>query len=200
MVSSDDPEIQDVARSYGVEVPFTRPAELASDTASSSDVIVHAMGWFEARGERYDAVMLLEPSSPFTRPSDLDAAVELMNAKSATAVVGMRKMKVSSTFVGRMDDEGRITEIVDKMESLRSVRRQASEPEFTMNGALYLFRWDHFRAHRNIYADRLRTFGLVMPDAYSVEIDEPCDLNFAEFLVEKGQVDLSHWVGGDQHG
>lgn len=200
MVSSDDGEIQEVARHYGVEVPFTRPAELASETASSSDVIAHAMDWFEARGERYDAVMLLEPSSPFTRPSDLDAAVELMNAKSAAAVVGMRKMEVSSTFVGRMDDEGRITEIVDKMQSLTSVQRQASEPEFTMNGALYLFRWDYFREYRNIYADRLRTFGLVMPDAYSVEIDALRDLTFAEFLVEKGQVDLSHWVDGGTHG
>lgn len=200
MVSSDDGEIQEVARHYGVEVPFTRPAELASETASSSDVIAHAMDWFEARGERYDAVMLLEPSSPFTRPSDLDAAVDLMNAKSAAAVVGMRKMEVSSTFVGRMDDEGRIAEIVDKIQSLTSVQRQASEPEFTMNGALYLFRWDYFREYRNIYADRLRTFGLVMPDAYSVEIDELRDLNFAEFLVEKGQVDLSHWVDGRTHG
>ena len=62
-----------------------------------------------------------------------------------------------------------------------------------MNGALYLFGWDFFKAHRNIYHDENGTYGYVMPDEYSLEIDEMKDLAFAEFLVEKKHVDLSIW-------
>ncbi|MCX7700669.1 MAG: acylneuraminate cytidylyltransferase family protein [Gemmataceae bacterium] len=194
IISTDSPEIQEEARRHGVEVPFTRPAELATDTARSVDAIWHAMQFIESEGkDRFDAVMLLEPSSPFARPSDLDEAVELMIREDAAVVVGMRQMEVSSIYVGTMDEHGRITSIIDKMGEAARGRRQDHRPEYTMNGALYLFRWDHFSRHRNIYADRERTYGLVMPDEYSIEIDSPINLAFAEFLVERGIVDRSHW-------
>lgn len=194
MISTDSPEIQDEARRHGVEVPFTRPAELATDTARSVDAIWHAMQFIESEGkDRFDAVMLLEPSSPFARPIDLDNAVELMVREDAAAVVGMRQMEVNSVYVGTLDDRGRITSIIDKLGQAAQGRRQDQRPEYTMNGALYLFRWDHFCQHRNIYADRERTYGLVMPDEYSIEIDSPINLAFAEFLVERGLIDRSIW-------
>lgn len=194
IISTDSPEIQEDARRYGVEVPFTRPSPLASDTASSADVIRHAMEWIEGEtSETYDALMLLEPSSPFARPTDLDAAVELMLRKDARMVVGMRRATVSSVFVGPMDEEGRITAIIDKMGHLESVLRQDTPQEYTMNGGLYLFRWDYLKADRSLYRDRDHSYGYVMPDDYSVEIDEPKDLHYAEFLVARGYVDISHW-------
>ncbi len=193
IISSDSPEIQEEARRHGAEVPFTRPAELATDTARTPDVIAHAMEWLEERGERYDAIMLLEPSSPFARPSDYEAAVAMMERTNADAVVGMRRMEVSSVFVGQMTEDGRIEEIVRKMKATTAYRRQDAAPEYTMNGALYLFRWDYFKAHRNIYFSEKGVYGYVMPDEYSIEIDEPRDLYFAEFLVERKIVDISIW-------
>ena len=193
IISTDSEEIALEAKRYGAEVPFMRPAELASDTAQSADVIEHAMDQLEARGEHYDAIMLLEPSSPFTRAEDFDAAVELMARTNAQAVVGMRRMEVNSVFVGSMDEQGCIGEIVRKMESLRSVLRQDRRPEYTMNGALYLFRWEYFRTHKNIYHDEHGVYGYVMPDALSLEIDEMKDLHLAEFLVDKGYIDLANW-------
>jgi CMP-N-acetylneuraminic acid synthetase len=152
------------------------------------------MQFIEQEGtDQFDAVMLLEPSSPFARPSDLDGAVELMLQRDAAVVVGMRPMDVNTIYVGPMDERGRITSIIDKLGDAAKGRRQDRQPEYTMNGALYLFRWDHFKRHRNIYADRENTYGLVMPDEYSIEIDGPINLAFAEFLVERGIVDMSHW-------
>ncbi|MBI1945830.1 MAG: acylneuraminate cytidylyltransferase family protein [Deltaproteobacteria bacterium] len=193
VLSSEDPEIQQVARDFGVDVPFTRPPELATDTASSADVIEHAMKWFEERSETYDAVMLLEPSSPFARAEDFRAAVAMMERTGAQAVVGMRKMEVASIYVGEIDASGRISSIIDKMNQRTNVARQQSPQEYTMNGGLYLFRWDYFRRTRNIYADRDGVYGLVMPDEYSLELDEMEDWHFAEFLVERGIVDMSNW-------
>jgi CMP-N,N'-diacetyllegionaminic acid synthase len=95
IVSSDSTEIQDEAKLFGAEVLFTRPAELATDTARSSDVVLHAMDWIEANeGRKYDAIMLLEPSSPFARADHYDAAIELFVQNNAELVVGMRETEV----------------------------------------------------------------------------------------------------------
>ena len=196
IISTDSGEIQDEARRYDVEVPFTRPAELATDTAKSGPVIAHAMDWIErAGGERYDALMLLEPSSPFARAADYDAAVELMMARKANAVVGVRPVEVSSTVVGPLGPNGELTTIVDKMHAARARtgQRQTLGREFTMNGALYLIRWDYFKKHQWIYHDREGVYGYAMDPFHSVEIDEPMHLDWAEYLVERGYVALDEW-------
>ncbi len=194
MISTDSPEIQKVAREFSVEVPFTRPAELATDTASSVDVVAHAMEWIESEtDDKYDAVMLLEPSSPFTRAIDYDNAVELMLERDANLVVGMREVPINSVYVGAFDGQGRITEIIDKLRDKPSYSRQDSEQEYTMNGGFYLFKWDFFKKHRLIYKDRDNSFGYVMDRHYSVEIDEPVDLHWCQFLVSNGYVDMQDW-------
>jgi CMP-N,N'-diacetyllegionaminic acid synthase len=193
VISTDSEDIAREARRHDCDVPFMRPAELASDTARSADVIAHAIEWFESQGERFDAIMLLEPSSPFARPADLDGAVGLMEKTGANAVVGMRRMEVSSVFVGTMDDHGRISEIISKMHGQTAALRQETRPEFTMNGGLYLFGWDYFKKHRNIYHDAAGVYGWVMPDELSIEIDEMRDMHHAEFLVDKGYIDIAIW-------
>lgn len=195
IISTDSPEIQADARRYGVEAPFTRPAELAADDSASEDVVAHAMDFIERHGtERYDAVMLLEPTTPFATHVDYDRAVETMVERQANVVVGVRRAAINSIFQGSMDERGGIGSIVDKLIGVSSVRRQDVVPEYTMNGALYLLRWDFFKRHRRRYCDPANTYGLLMDPAYSVEIDEPIDLAFAQFLVESGHVDLSFWT------
>lgn len=194
IISTDSREIQEDALKYGVEVPFTRPAELAADDSPTEDVIWHAMKYIENKtDEHYDALMLLEPSSPFATQYDYEKAVEMMVENNANVVVGMREVKTNSIFQGPMDEKGRISSIVDKLMDLRRLRRQDVPQEYTMNGALYLLKWDFFKKHRQRYCDRKNTYGLVMKPEYSVEIDEMIDLEYARFLVEKGYVDISYW-------
>ena len=195
IISTDSPEIQENARFYGVEVPFTRPTELASDTAQSTDVILHAMEWIENEAkEPYEAIMLLEPSSPFATYEDYDNAVELMLRRHANVVYGMRPVEVPSMLVGPMDEQGCISPIIDKIIAWNaSTRRQDLPQEYTMNAALYLFRWDFFKEHKSLDCDPKTIYGYVMEPDYSVEIDHMSDLHRAEFLVEKKYVDLSFW-------
>jgi CMP-N,N'-diacetyllegionaminic acid synthase len=194
LVSTDDKEIEAEATQAGAQVPFLRPADLATDTASSASVVEHAMRWVESNlNQKFDAVMLLEPTTPFTRPSDYDAAIELMTARNARLVVGMRQMEVASTFVGPMGPDGGISGIVENVIKAAGHRRQDQQPDYTMNGALYLFGWDHFMKHHQIYADPAHSYGYPMPAEYSIEIDSLRDLAWAEFLVERGYVDASHW-------
>jgi CMP-N,N'-diacetyllegionaminic acid synthase len=199
IVSSDSPEIQAEAKRHGAEVLFSRPAELASDTASSNDVVLHAMDWIETHeGRRYDAVMLLEPSSPFARPEHFDEAVELFIARNASLVAGMRETEVSSIFVGLLGSDGSIGSIVNKMLTTPALRRQDQPPEVTMNGALYLIGWDAMRKHRKIYADPAASYGILMDRLHSIEIETAADLAYASYVVEHGMLDASPWQQASQ--
>lgn len=194
VISTEDERIREEARRHGVEIPFTRPAELATDTATSAEVVRHAIDWFETvENTRYDAVMLLEPSSPFARGRDYDAAVELMAARKAALVVGMREAEVNPVFIGPVTDDGSIAGIVENVIALSSMRRQDVKRSWTMNGALYLFSWDEFKRTGLIYSDPARSFGLEMDRYHSIEIETPVDLEFAAQAVERRRIDLSDW-------
>ena len=194
IVSSDSAEIRNEAMRHGAEMLFERPAELATDTASSNDVVLHAMDWIETHeGRRYDAIMLLEPSSPFARPEHFDEAVELFVARKASLVVGMRETEVASIFVGTLGADGSIGGIVEKMLKTPAQRRQDQAPEVTMNGALYLVGWDAMRKHRKIYADPAASYGIMMDRLHSIEIESAADLAYASYVIEHGMLDASPW-------
>jgi len=194
IVSSDSADIRAEAKRHGAEVLFERPAELATDTASSNDVILHAMDWIETHEKRrYDAIMLLEPSSPFARPEHFDQAVELFVARKASLVVGMRETEVASIFVGTLGKDGSIGGIVEKMLKTPAQRRQDQTPEVTMNGALYLIGWEAMRKHRRVYADPAASYGILMDRMHSIEIESAADLAYASYLIEHGMLDASPW-------
>ena len=93
VVSTDDCEIADISRNYGADVPFLRPAELASNTATTIDVIIHAVNYFQSRGENYDYVALLQPTSPLRKKSHIDEAIGLLKEKHADGVISVCKLK-----------------------------------------------------------------------------------------------------------
>lgn len=195
IISTDSPEIQEEARREGVEAPFIRPAELATDTAGSAGVVQHALSWLDRHeGKRYDAVMLLEPSSPFARADHYDEAVALYQGRGADLVVGMRATEVSSIFVGPLEEDGSIAGILRNMQGAASLRRQDQRPETTMNGALYLFNAARFMETGKIYDRPEGAYGLLMDRAHSLEIETLDDLAYAEFLVDTGRLDVSPWA------
>jgi len=196
IVSTESFAIAEIARSYGAEVPFTRPADLATDSTPSMHVVKHAMNWIEKSGDKkYDALMLLEPSTPFATSVDYDNAIRMMTDKDANVVLGMRETDVNSCFAGPLDTNGRITSIIVKLLMINSHRRQDVHKEYTMNGAFYLAKWDFLKKHNNFYAESDSTYGLPMSRYYSVEIDEIIDLEWARWLVDQGYIDMSFWQG-----
>ena len=195
IVSSDSAEIRAEAARHGAEVLFERPAEPATDTASSNDVVLHAMNWIEAHEKRrYDAIMLLEPSSPFACSEHFDEAAELFIARKASLVVGMRETEVASVFIGPLGNDGSIAAIVERVVNMPAQRRQDQAPEVTMNGALYLFGWEAMRKHRKIYADPKSSYGVLMDRLHSIEIETAADLAYASFVIEHGMLDVSPWL------
>lgn len=194
LLSSDSPEIQDVGRKFGAEIPFTRPAHLASDTASSDDVALHAMEWMEQQpGPVPDALLLLEPATPFATAEDYDRAVALMASRQASMVVGMVPHKINRVFIGEMGNHGNLGPIIRQMQSLQRLDRQALGANYTMNGGFYLLNWQHFRKARRRYSDPEGSYGIVMDEFHSIEIDEPIDLEWAQHVIDQGLVKTTPW-------
>jgi CMP-N,N'-diacetyllegionaminic acid synthase len=91
VLSTDAADIGAAGRSLGAEVPFMRPPELASDTATSIDAIVHALNWLAERGRSFEYLVLLEPTSPLREAADIDAAIAKLESTGAEAVVSVAR-------------------------------------------------------------------------------------------------------------
>src|SRR5581483_400682 len=89
VLSTDDEEIAAVGQSFGVEVPFLRPVELAQDNTPTLPVVQHALRWFEEHDTRFDAICLLQPTSPLRRAADIDASIELLERSDADTVISV---------------------------------------------------------------------------------------------------------------
>jgi CMP-N-acetylneuraminic acid synthetase len=180
VVSTEDGEIADVARTYGAEV-VERPAELATDEAPTAPVIQHAIERVEhATGRTYDYVLTLQPTTPFRRGWDIDAAVDVLEATpnpeaSVTSVV--RIYDAHPERVKRLDGERLLPYIAGED---RPTRRQDLPPAYLRNGAIYL-------SHRHtVLAGSVwgnPEIPYEMPPERSVNIDEPLDFLLAEAVV-----------------
>lgn len=192
IVSTDDREIADVSKKYGAEVPFMRPHELATDDASSMDVVEHAMRWIEENDENhYDYVCLMEPSSPFLSYIDVDKAIELLSKSDADSLIGVKEAEVSSIFIHPLDRNGRLSLLYRSLVEMKSLRRQDQIKEYTPNGCIYLAKWDYLKNRKQIYAENSVPY--IMPSERSIEIDTNLDLLVAETLVSNGMMDLADW-------
>ncbi len=197
ILSTDSEDIQAEGRRLGIDVPFTRPAALATDDAPSDGVVAHAMDWIEeTEGRTYDAVMLLEPASPFATAGHYDQAISLFSERGAGLVVGLREIETYSVFTGPLSETGSIATIVEQMQDAEGLRRQDQPIEATMNGAFYLIGWDAFRRTGKIYGDPAGCYGIVMDRWHSIDVETPEDLALAEFAVAQGYLDVSPWTGG----
>jgi len=181
IVSTDSPEIADVARLYGAEVPFLRPAELAQDDTPGIAAVLHAAQWLaDNEGYHPDMIMLLQPTSPLRIPEDIDRAIELIREKSADAIVSVTPAEAHPYWMKQIDGAGRITDFIKVDQPI--YRRQDLPEVYVLNGAIYLARYEVLVEHKTFYTDN--TFSLVMPMERSLDIDTPWDLYLADLILK----------------
>ncbi|MFN3816859.1 cytidylyltransferase domain-containing protein [Brevundimonas sp.] len=164
IVSTDDPAIAEAARAGGAEVPFLRPAELATDEASSLDVVRHAMAWAdEDEPNAFSHLVLLQPTSPLRTAADIDQTLTLCrNRGGSTAVSVAPAPKADLLMICR---NGVLT------------RACAYGQPLVLNGAVYVLTWDHLMSGGGFIAPD--TACHVMDERRSVDIDTLGDLERA---------------------
>lgn len=179
VVSSDDAEIIATAQSYGCESPFLRPAALASDTARTIDVAHHLLRTLD---QKYDYLVLLQPTSPFVTAGDIDACVRLCAAHGASSCVSVRPAEEHPAWMYEIGANGLL---VPFLPGGRPKRRQELAPAFLLNGAVFVARCDWLLTQNDFLgAD---TLAYVMPAERSVDIDTEEDFAAAETLIEQGR-------------
>ena len=184
VLSTDDQEIAAVGKSYGVEMPFLRPLELAQDHTPTLPVIQHAVSWLHDN-EAYepDAVMLLQPTAPLRTAQHIQEAVELFEGSGADSVVSVVQIPPHySPFWAVVADEtgwGRLF-LGDPIRRRVSRRQDFPHPAYSHNGAIYLFRTSALfhPEEPSLYGERVKIYP--MDARSSVNIDGPEDWEQAE--------------------
>lgn len=177
VLSSDDDEIMEVAKKWGCEVPFRRPAYLADDTASSMDVVLHALGQLPG----YEYLVLLQPTSPLRTAADIDAAFELMKSTGAPSCVSVCEAEQSPYWMFRIKDGGKVERLLSEEGS--ATRRQDLPPIYVLNGAIYIARVDWLRQSKNFLGDGCIAY--VMPRERSLDIDDAEDFEVFRRKVDE---------------
>jgi CMP-N,N'-diacetyllegionaminic acid synthase len=182
IVSTDSKEIAEVSKNHGANVPFIRPADLATDSARAIPVIQHALKEMEAReGITFDAVMMLQPTTPFRTAEDIDKAIQLLKDTGADSVISV--VDVEGHHPARMKFmKGDQLIDPDYCEEYENQPRQELEPMYLRNGMIYLTRREVLLANSFKGKD---CRGVVVETHRSVNIDTPLDFAYAEFLYDQ---------------
>lgn len=174
VVSTEDEEIAAVAREWGADVPFLRPAELASDEAPGIAPVLHAVGELPD----HDDLVLLQPTSPLRDATHIAGLLQFAREKRATSVVSVREVDDHPSWMFHRAADGSLERYARFDEA---ARRQDLAELFTLNGAMYwITRERLLEVEALVSAD---TLGFVMDAESSVDIDTMLDWRLAEALL-----------------
>lgn len=176
VLSSDHDEIMATAMKYGCDAVIRRPDELASDTATSIDVVLHAL----TQLPDFEYVALLQPTSPLRTGRDIDAAFRLMQKTGAPSCVSVCPTRESPYWMYQLNAAGELAKLLS---SLPEVSRRQDLPEtYVLNGAIYIADSQWLRKNGSFISER--TVAYTMPAERSVDIDNADDFEAFRRLVE----------------
>jgi CMP-N,N'-diacetyllegionaminic acid synthase len=184
VVSTDDIDIQKIALTYGAESPFLRPAELATDTASSVAALQNAVAWVEREeGVKYDCVIELMATNPLKTVNDIDACISKLIDTGADSVIA----------VHRLDDHhpARIKKILNDRivdfcvpEKLESRRQDLTPQAYIRSGSIYALQRNHLMVQGQRYGS-IESRPYILPPERAINIDSEIDFMIAEQLLKK---------------
>jgi CMP-N-acetylneuraminic acid synthetase len=181
IVSTDDKKIAQIARKFGAEVPFLRPRHLATDSASSVDVVLHVLNFLAEEGDKYDYIALLEPTSPLRRAGDIDEGIaKLVSSPGALSLVSVGEVHLEHPVFVKKIREGFV---IPYARLGKAFQRQQTDAAFFPYGVLYLSRVDSLFLHRTFYTHQ--TLPLLIQRWQNYEIDDGLDFMVIERLMKQ---------------
>ncbi len=178
IISSDDMEIIKVAKEWGGEVPFVRPAVLAEDDTPGIEPVIHAINTI---GEYYDYTLLLQPTSPLRLGSDIDECIHYCSTEDAPACVSVSIVDKNPYWMYRLNELGKITPL---MQSEHAIDRRQDLPRiYALNGAIYLARTDYLLKKRSFITNETKAY--IMPADRALDIDCEIDFLYAELIKSR---------------
>jgi CMP-N,N'-diacetyllegionaminic acid synthase len=178
LVSTDDESIAEISRKAGALVPWLRPQELATNEASSVDVALHALNWYEKEKGTVDGLLLLQPTSPFRSRDTVLNGISLFKKIGMLPVVGVSQTNAHPLWSFKIE-QGELLSFVDNSGILK--RSQDLPPAYIINGNFYLISPDDLRRNKSFFG--ARTIPLIAEsEQEALDIDSEIDFTFAEFI------------------
>ena len=179
IVSTEDPEIAEISRHYGAEVPFIRPAYLATSEIGKLPVIEHCVQFLENSGEKISTIIDLQPTSPLRDIQDIQGSYDLLNQDTDVVFSGTETDKNPYFSLVEINDQGHAV----RSKSLDSEvqRRQDAPVVYALNGAVYV--WHRHTLSLGLWSGRSKCYP--MPKIRSVDIDDEIDLMLAKLIYRK---------------
>lgn len=181
LVSADDEAIAAVCTEAGAYVPWLRPAELATDTASSVDVALHALDWYEAEKGAVDGILLLQPTSPFRNQKTVRRGIELFGKNGQQPVLGVSPTHAHPMWTLKMD--GNYLVPFMREHGLKT-RSQDLPQAYVVNGSFYLISPAELRACRSFVGTKTIPLLIETPQE-ALDIDTEWDFKMAESIAER---------------
>ena len=182
-VSTDDFEIKSVVEQLGLKVPFLRPNELASDTAGTYEVLLHAISYYESKGYFPDTLILLQPTSPFRTSAHLKEALKLYH-ESIEMVVSVKETKANPYYILFEEDRNGY---LKKTKEANFTRRQDCPKVWEYNGAIYIINVKALKASAISQFTKVCKFE--MDETSSHDIDTLLDWRIAEIIINDKEND-----------
>ena len=176
IVSTEDEEIAEVAKSFSAEVPFLRPKELAKDESPGIDPVLHAL---EMLPEVEDLI-LLQPTSPLRQTKHINEIFEFREKFQSDSVVSITLAKKHQDLFFQLNSNHIISPLSNDFKALP---RQKYSDLYTINGALYLSSKKSIFLNKSLFSPS--TLGYIMPEKYSIDIDTQLDWDIAQFLMKQ---------------
>ena len=181
IVSTDDKSILNIAKKYDACIPYLRPYELATDESLTVDVVIHLLNELEKNGERYDYIILLQPTSPLRRVDDIDKSIELLQNSSSDAVVSVCEAEHSPLWCNTLPDDLSMDNFID--ESVKSKRSQDLPGYYRINGAIYIISTERLKEEKSFFL-KDNVFAYKMGRENSIDVDEEIDFRMAEVFLK----------------
>lgn len=181
--STDSEIIASVAGEFKCDVPFIRPPKLSIDTIAVNDSLLHAIEWYENKGEYFDILLLLHCTSPFRTHIHIQQALKKFIETKADNLISLCEFEIPPFWAYTMNENEKIDFLFEK-EKARS-QRQNLPKTYHPNGAIYISKINTFKQTKDFLTPA--PIGFVMDKTSSVDIDTENDINYAEFLLRENR-------------
>ena len=178
-ISTDSDKYIKIAEQTGLKVPFVRPEDLSTDDATTQDVLLQCLGFYEKKGVFYDYILLLQPTSPFREKNHLEDIL-MANNEECDMIVSVKEADSNPYYVSLEENkEGYLKKLMEG----KFTRRQDCPKVYEYNGSMYLINVKSLKNTLISNFKKIRKYE--MHSKYSIDIDNQLDFDFAEFIINR---------------
>ena len=180
VISSDDEDILNIAKSYDLEPPFIRPDFLSNDEAKTLDVIIHSIDLYKSHNKNFDIVILLQPTSPLRDSDDIDNSLRLINNKNKS-IVSVSESDHSPEWSNVLPPDLSLKSFIK--EEIINKRSQDLPTYYKINGAIYVAEIDYLLKNKSFFGDKSKAY--IMPKNKSIDIDNKLDFEICKIIMNE---------------